>query len=128
MDRTVGSGVRRSGTFARRTALAIIIAASLVLGFGAFSGAQEMPRLPGKISMARSPDSPGQVVFKHETHVDTAKPACTTCHPREFSILKSSAPKPKITHGDMDKGRYCGSCHDGKKAFALDDCAACHEG
>jgi c(7)-type cytochrome triheme protein len=32
-----------------------------------------------------------------------------------------------VTHADMEKGRYCGACHDGKKGFALDDCAACHQ-
>jgi c(7)-type cytochrome triheme protein len=127
MDTTVKSGVRRSRTHARRLALA---AAALILmfGLGTFAAAQDMPRLPAGLAMTRSSDSPGQVTFKHETHVDSARPSCTSCHPREFRILKDSAPIAPITHTEMDKGRYCGSCHNGKKAFALDDCAACHEG
>jgi len=127
MDTTVESGVRRTGTIARRLALAGA-ALIVMLGLGALAGAQDMPRLPPGVAMTRSGDSPGQVTFKHETHVDSARPACTSCHPREFRILKDSAPKARITHTEMDKGRYCGSCHNGKKAFALDDCAACHEG
>jgi c(7)-type cytochrome triheme protein len=113
----------------RRSATRSLAAtAALVLCFGAFAGSQDMPRLPGPIKMARTGDSPGQVAFKHETHVDSAQPACTACHPRHFRILKSSPPREAITHTDMDKGRFCGTCHNGKKAFALDDCAACHEG
>lgn len=120
------SGARRID----RTTRLVLVAAAIVvvLGIGPLAGAHDMPRLPGPIAMKQSGDSPGPVTFKHDTHVDTAKPACTTCHPREFSILKGSAPKPTITHDEMDKGRYCGSCHNGKKAFALDDCAACHQG
>jgi c(7)-type cytochrome triheme protein len=66
-------------------------------------------------------------MFNHETHVDSSKPACTACHPREFRILKASR-RAAITHADMEKGRNCGTCHDGKKAFAPDDdCASCHQ-
>ena len=127
MDTTVGSGVGRIATYARRPVLAIA-AVALICGLGTFAGAQDMPRLPAGVAMTQSGDSPGQVTFKHETHVDAAKPMCTSCHPREFRILKESAPRPRITHTEMDKGHYCGSCHNGKKAFALDDCAACHQG
>jgi len=88
-----------------------------------------MPRLPGRIRITRTADSPGQVVFNHASHVDANEPACTSCHPREFHILKASQRRAPITHADMDKGHYCGACHDGKKAFARDDdCTACHEG
>jgi c(7)-type cytochrome triheme protein len=32
-----------------------------------------------------------------------------------------------IVHATMEKGEQCGMCHDGKKAFALDeDCTFCH--
>jgi c(7)-type cytochrome triheme protein len=92
-------------------------------------GAQTLPKLPGPTALPKSADSPGQVTFNHSTHVDDAKPTCTTCHPRLFSILKDGAPAPRaaIVHAKMEKGQQCGACHDGKKAFAIeDDCAACH--
>jgi c(7)-type cytochrome triheme protein len=99
-----------------------------VLGSAVALGAQALPRLPGPIAIPRSADSPGQVTFLHETHLDPARPDCTTCHPRPFRILKESQKaRPAITHARMEQGELCGRCHDGKKAFALDeDCTDCH--
>ncbi|HEX2310460.1 MAG TPA: cytochrome c3 family protein, partial [Vicinamibacterales bacterium] len=114
-----GFAAVRLGVLALATLFGAIVAATAV--------AQDMPRLPGPIKMTRTGDSPGQVIFTHATHVDASAPACTTCHPREFRILKASPRRAPVTHAAMDKGRYCGACHDGKKAFALDDCAACHQ-
>jgi len=92
---------------------------------GATVAAQSMPRLPGEIRLARSADSPGQVIFDHATHVDSSKPNCTTCHSQAFNILKASGRKP-ITHDNFDRGRQCGACH-GKTAFKIDDdCTNCH--
>jgi c(7)-type cytochrome triheme protein len=89
--------------------------------------AQALPKLPDELKLAKSADSPGQVFFNHASHVDAAKPQCTTCHPKDFKILKSSPSRAPITHEDMEKGRLCGSCHDGKKSFGLqDDCTMCH--
>jgi c(7)-type cytochrome triheme protein len=105
----------------------VVMAAGLLLASAL--GAQTLPKLPGPMALPRSADSPGQVTFNHATHVDDAKPTCTTCHPRLFSILKEGAPAPRvaIVHAKMEKGQQCGACHDGKKAFAIeDDCAACH--
>jgi c(7)-type cytochrome triheme protein len=99
------------------------------LGGGAVTPAQTLPRLPAEMKLTRSADSPGQVLFDHGTHVDSSKPACTPCHPREFRILKTSAGKQPIVHDSFDKGRQCGSCHDGTKAFKVaDDCTNCHRG
>jgi c(7)-type cytochrome triheme protein len=90
--------------------------------------AQALPKLPDGQKLAKSADSPGQVTFNHVTHVDDAKPDCTVCHSKLFPIVKgSSAPRTPITHELMDKGGKCGACHNGKKAFALDDCEGCHE-
>jgi c(7)-type cytochrome triheme protein len=91
--------------------------------------AQSLGRLPAGIALPRSADSPGQVTFLHETHVDAARPDCTTCHPRLFSILRQGegAKRVPIVHAQMDKGRQCGACHDGKRASAMeDDCTHCH--
>lgn len=103
----------------------LMVVAALVLWGTAVAG-QSMPKLPDGLLLAKSADSPGQVTFNHFTHVDEANPACTRCHPSLFPILKSS-PKPAYTHEVMAKGRLCGACHDGKKAFSLeDDCSGCH--
>lgn len=110
----------------RVVAVAMVIVAAL---WGVSVAAQSMSKLPGELTMTQSGDSPGPVAFRHTTHVDSDKPSCTTCHPREFRILKANAGKrPPIRHDEMEKGRQCGACHDGKKAFAMDDCTACHAG
>lgn len=98
--------------------------------FAVTLGAQSLQKLPDGLKLVKSADSPGQVVFNHSTHVDAARPDCTGCHPRPFRILKTSAAaREAITHERMEQGQQCGTCHDGKKAFALaDDCAMCHEG
>jgi c(7)-type cytochrome triheme protein len=103
----------------------LLVVAALALWGTALAG-QSMPKLPDGLPLAKSADSPGQVTFNHFTHVDEANPSCTSCHSSLFPILKSS-PRPKYTHEVMGKGQLCGACHDGKKAFALDDdCSACH--
>lgn len=100
----------------------------VLLGLSAAALAGGLPKLPKEAALPQGTDSPGVVAFRHESHVDAARPDCTGCHPGTFRILKSTKAKP-ITHADMEKGRACGSCHDGKAAFGLaDDCAACHKG
>jgi c(7)-type cytochrome triheme protein len=99
----------------------------LAFGRGAALPAQTLPRLPAELKLTRSADSPGQVVFDHGTHVDSLKPACIACHPREFPIVKTNARQRPILHANFDKGRQCGLCHDGTKAFNVaDDCTNCH--
>ena len=107
-----------------------IALAATVLGLAVTTAAQDLPRLVDQVQMRKSADSPGQVTFNHSTHVGMqAKTDCTVCHPKAFRILKADAgTRPAITHAAMDKGAYCGACHDGKKAFALeDDCTNCHK-
>ena len=114
-----------------RTSRAWLVEIGLVafLGSGAVASTQTLPRLPGELKLTRSADSPGQVVFDHRTHVDSSKPACTPCHSREFPILRTNVGKRPILHANFDKGRQCGVCHDGKKAFKVEnDCTNCHRG
>ncbi len=110
-------------TATRRTRLAVAL---VLLGGGV--ALADLPRLPKDLALARSPDSPGQVTFRHESHVDAARPDCLACHPRRFSILGRSTtkPGPAITHEAMEqKGQACGACH-GKAAFGFDECGNCH--
>jgi c(7)-type cytochrome triheme protein len=87
--------------------------------------------LPEAFIFPRSEGSPGDVTFTHETHVprmDGDGAICAACHRSEFSIRDHG----KALHGDMTmermrQGQLCGSCHNGTKAFALDDCTSCHQ-
>jgi c(7)-type cytochrome triheme protein len=108
----------------------IAAVAALVLAVAA-ARAGDLPRLPKALSLPAGEDSPGQVIFNHDSHVDSAKPSCVACHPRLFPMLKGSAlPKGAITHDKMEKGQLCGACHGkGKTAFEFDDnCENCHSG
>jgi len=99
---------------------------ALLLGAG-LALAYDLPRLPHELALKRGEGSPGQVTFRHESHVDAAKPTCLACHPERFSLLgtTSTEKRPAITHERMSAGRDCGACH-GKEAFGLDDCTMCH--
>ena len=103
-------------------ATALLLAASLAAAGGSL-------KLPADKPLPQSPDSPGVVKFSHASHVDAGKPSCTTCHPKPFQILGGDGAKKAATpikHEDMEAGRSCGVCHDGKAAHGLDDCTACH--
>jgi c(7)-type cytochrome triheme protein len=107
--------------------LALPLAVALLAG--ALARAGDLPNLPKAIAIPQGDDSPGQVTFQHESHVDAAKPACLSCHPKRFPILKASAlAKGAITHEKMLKGEACGACHGkGKAAFDFEDgCENCH--
>ncbi|HVO19747.1 MAG TPA: c(7)-type cytochrome triheme domain-containing protein [Anaeromyxobacter sp.] len=107
-----------------------LLASLLGLALASFAaGAADLPRLPKPILLPQGDDSPGQVTFQHESHVDAAKPSCLGCHPQRFPILKDKAlPKGTITHEKMLKGEACGACHGkGKAAFDFEDgCENCH--
>ena len=67
----------------------------------------------------------GSVVFSHDAHVNGMSLACTDCHDKLY--LGKSQHKT-ATMKQMQKGKSCGACHDGKKAFSVKgDCAKCHK-
>ena len=67
----------------------------------------------------------GDVIFSHELHVEGMALACTECHDRLYT---SSRQHKAVTMKKMQKGKSCGACHDGGKAFSVKgDCAKCHK-
>jgi c(7)-type cytochrome triheme protein len=91
--------------------------------------AQNLVKLPADVTLQQSGDSPGKVVFSHQSHVSyQAKPDCTVCHPKVAPIVRTSksAGRRPITHAAMLKGQACGACH-GKDAHNFDDCTTCHK-
>jgi c(7)-type cytochrome triheme protein len=66
----------------------------------------------------------GNVTFSHEGHIGTF--ACDECHPDLFKPEKGA---DKMTMQAMEKGEFCGACHDGSTAFGVaEDCESCHKG
>lgn len=106
-----------------RTFVAVLVGATFLAG-GAIA-ASKLPNLPKDLTLPQDEESPGAVVFRHKTHVKAKDADCTVCHPSMWPI-RPGGTKPKVTHKAMKKGEYCGKCHDGEKAFGLDECDSCH--
>jgi len=65
----------------------------------------------------------GEANFSHEFHLGMYK--CADCHTKTFPF---KAGMLKATMADMDKGKSCGACHNGKDAFiSSGDCVKCHK-
>jgi c(7)-type cytochrome triheme protein len=83
-------------------------------------------RLPADLTY-ESADTPAPVVFSHKSHTTYAQGQCLTCHPEPFRMLR---PSHHTSHAEMDVSHSCGTCHDGRKAFATSDdknCESCHK-
>jgi c(7)-type cytochrome triheme protein len=66
------------------------------------------------------------VLYSHDHHVSKAKLKCAECHP---ALYKNRALHTVVGMAGMQKGKSCGACHNGKKAFDVADqklCANCH--
>ncbi len=67
----------------------------------------------------------GVVVFSHKAHISQKAMAnnCKACHDGIFNIRH----KVRFTMADMENGKSCGACHNGKEAFPLKECVRCHQ-
>jgi c(7)-type cytochrome triheme protein len=66
-----------------------------------------------------------KVTFSHDSHVKTSGLACQECHDKLFV---TKAKHKKASMADMGKGKSCGACHDGKRAFSVkSNCGNCHQ-
>jgi c(7)-type cytochrome triheme protein len=69
----------------------------------------------------------GKVVFDGKVHADKGL-KCADCH--QTGIFKMKKGADVITMKDINDGKFCGSCHNGTKAFSAKDaanCAKCHK-
>ncbi len=76
----------------------------------------------------------GTVVFDGKKHFQMGL-KCNACHPKLFGPPKPGKPKVKMTMKDLNAGKFCGTCHNGKKVvkektvFGTKDgksCKRCH--
>ena len=63
----------------------------------------------------------GPTRFSHKSHLAVSAD-CGVCHPTLFKTVSTK----RFTMADMKKGKSCGACHNGKKAFSVDTCVTCH--
>ena len=104
----------------RRARSPLWLAAALLL-VGATALAAAYPavlRIPRR-EAGRVPALP-EALFSHRTHDGFG---CYACHPTTFPQAALG-----FTHDDMNKGRFCGRCHDARIAFPVAGtaCARCH--
>lgn len=70
----------------------------------------------------------GTVIFAGKTHADKGY-RCSDCH--QTNLFKMNKGADLITMKDMQAGKYCGECHNGKRAFSVAnaaECGKCHAG
>ena len=65
----------------------------------------------------------GPVVFEGREHAEEGY-GCKDCHPGLFSMKKGAS---AMTMAAMNKGQFCGACHNGKITFSTNNQAKCHE-
>ena len=100
-----------------------VLAVVFALGLSATPAATmpDVVRIPQKIKHGKG-DPPDSAAFSHWAH---DRFYCYTCHPSIFPQRPMG-----FTHEDIDAGRYCGRCHNGKTAFSPDaddiECELCH--
>jgi c(7)-type cytochrome triheme protein len=69
--------------------------------------------------------SAGPVTFRHSTHGDLNNRNCASCHSGQFNRISEKLVSQE--RPDMHGQQYCGSCHNGEKAFSVDKgCLKCH--
>ncbi len=77
---------------------------------------------PGK-SITWNGGGQGTVKFEGDEHAEKGY-KCESCHPSLFQMKEGAA---KMTMDLLDKGKFCGACHNGKAAFSTSDPEKCHE-
>ena len=81
-----------------------------------------LPAVPPGQIITWEDGAQGRVKFEGDEHAEKGY-KCEACHPSLFQMKKASA---KITMAALDKGQFCGHCHNGKTAFATDNPEKCH--
>ncbi len=65
------------------------------------------------------------VVFSHQVHIAKTDGKCHSCH--NGKVITGS--EKYVTMAQMEKGKTCGACHNGKRAFTVaGNCGNCHKG
>jgi c(7)-type cytochrome triheme protein len=98
--------------------LALVVVVTFVMAAAAFASMKTV-EFPVK-------GDEGKVTFDGPAH--KAKGLnCKDCHPGIFKMQKGG---DAITMKDINEGKFCGTCHNGTKAFSAKDaanCSKCHK-
>ncbi len=111
----------------RKKIWTVIVVAVCILAFVALGVAFAQQKKVGGGEIKFTPKGTEPVTFSHERHVNVAKLKCTDCHTKIFPMKKQDLGMTKAMHG---QDKFCGTCHNGKKAFSQNndaDCGKCHK-
>ncbi len=98
--------------------LVLSLLVSLVVAVSAYA-------VPGGKIIEFNSGPAGKVLFDGEKH-KTAGATCKECH-TDGMFPKMKQGTVKITMEEINAGRLCGVCHNGKRAFGPSgNCARCH--
>ena len=111
MSRGVASTIRHPSYFAKLQSLTAV-------------------QVPPDLTLTETGGQPA-VIFSHAKHVLEQQPQCTDCHVKLFQMKAgmTAQKQGKLTMAAMAQGQFCGACHNGKRAFSVQDtqaCATCH--
>ncbi|HEX7505998.1 MAG TPA: c(7)-type cytochrome triheme domain-containing protein [Polyangia bacterium] len=87
--------------------LVLVLLAALLLGSASVLAVPAEVRVPVVKEHGKA-DPPEPGVFSHWQHDQFL---CFTCHPALFPRARKG-----FTHDQMDEGKFCGACHDGRTA------------
>ena len=80
---------------------------------------------PKEITFAIAGKKATPAIFSHKVHLGMDF-KCNVCHTKYFPFKAKSL---QITMTDMESGKGCGACHNGKDAFTVaGECGKCHPG
>jgi c(7)-type cytochrome triheme protein len=100
--------------------LALVVVITLVMAASVFA-------VPAGKTVEFAGKDVGKVVFDGKVHADKGA-KCADCH--QSGLFKMKKGGDVLTMKDMNEGKFCGSCHNGTKAFTVKDpanCAKCHK-
>jgi c(7)-type cytochrome triheme protein len=109
----------------KRFLIVLAVIAALMLVTSAFAGMKTYVYKDGEL---------GPVTFDGKIHNTKLGPGkCMECHKGNVPFAMKapgSEGSAKITKADHVEGKFCGTCHDGKKSFGWQegsDCTKCHK-
>ena len=108
----------------RKVLLLVVLAVSFCFITSAFASMKTLEFPDGKEV---------KVMFDGKMHNDKLGKKCAECHKANnpFPMKKPGAEgSAKITMADMKEGKFCGTCHNGKRVFDANDkanCEKCHK-
>jgi c(7)-type cytochrome triheme protein len=82
--------------------------------------------LVGGGSVRFEPKGAAPVLFNHEKHVAANGRKCSGCH---FGVFQMEKGSNRMNMSKITKGHFCGTCHNGRTAFDVEDraqCVKCH--